>query len=234
MSNKQTETDSEKTQEFFTSPEDDVKSDTKIFDSADDSASVESDKTSEEDSASAYNLAGGEDVVYEFKRKSSGEYAAALRRMKWHSLDNARFIIYIAFFVVLLVFAVYYTVKSDYLVAIFAFAAALFMLYLVFFGHNVLLKGMESDESPESVDVLCKMCSKNIYLLDNGRLEILPYSAVKKIKYNKKYICLLFKKSPIFGNGLILSAEDKNPAEIKEFIKSKAQPENKIKAQPEK
>lgn len=169
--------------------------DTKTFDTASD------------DNQSLYKFANGEETLFEFKRTTGGEYKKALRRFNWFSLSNTRLIVYIAFFVVLAVFSVYYITQKEYLITAFATVAAAFMVYIIAFGHRLLYFSEECIDNNDGDYISCKLTTKGLYVLTGNEFEC---ASVKDVtfKYNKRYIFFSSKRLKIFSNGLVFNNTD--------------------------
>lgn len=146
---------------------------------------------------------GGE-VLFELSRTSSAAHAESCRRLRWFSTDNMHLIVYATFFVVLSVFAVYYSFfGKEALVAVASAAVALFMLYAALCGHKLFVLGMPFDEERTEGVLECRLCKEDIRITCAGELYVLPYSAVSKARLSKHHIYLKVK-SKQFPSGILL------------------------------
>lgn len=156
------------------------------------------------DDASLYAFAGGEECVCELIRHPSAECAAEMRRIKWRSFKNTRFVVYSMFFVILIVFAVYYSVTKVYYIATLAGMVGAFMLYIVLRGERFFVSGMSFDENAdENASLSVKFCADNIYVFDGELLVVAEYSQVTQFKTTQKYIYLKLKGVKPYADGML-------------------------------
>lgn len=174
------------------------------------------DKTSD-NSKSLYKLANGEEALFEFKRTTGSEYKNALRRFNWFSFSNTRLIVYIAFFVILAVFSVYYATQKEYLITAFATVTAVFMVYIIAFGHKLLDYSKECVDNTVGDDICCKLTAKGLYVLTDNYYE---YVSVKDVtfKYNKRYIFFTSKRFKAFSEGLVFDSDDIDVKQVEAFF----------------
>lgn len=171
--------------------------------------------------AELFDNAGGEKTSFEFSRKASKEVAMAQKKFKWRSLANIRIIVYSSFLVVLLAFAAFYLRFREYYVAALSIVAALFMIYVLAFGHRLFISVLDVDDEGKEADVRCKICEKNVYLLINGKYECIPFSGVKSVKKAKKYILLEFKNSALCPNGIMFESSSADIENVKRMFDGK-------------
>ncbi len=152
-----------------------------------------------------YTIAGGEACLLESVRAPSVECAMALRRIKWQTHHNTRFVVYSAFALILAVFAVYYAVTGAYYIAALAGVVCAFMLYVVLVGHKYFAYGMEFDEKNDAVSTLSvKFCTNNVYIYDGTSLTVADYTQITSFKNTKKHIYFKVKGAKPYTEGVII------------------------------
>ncbi len=192
---------------------------TKEIDIASEDTTKTFDKAEEGDGA-LYRLAGGEECILEVVRTPSADCAMALRRIKWQTLSNTRFVVYSAFALILAVFAVYYAIFGTYYIAALAGVVCAFMLYIVFCGHKYLATGMDFDEKniPNSI-LSIKFCVENVYVYNGTSLTVADYSQVTTFKVDKKHLYFKLKGAKTYPDGLVISKTELDGEKLNAVMK---------------
>lgn len=172
------------------------------------------------DDASLYEFAGGEGVIAEFVRAPSEDCAKAMRRIKWRTVKNTRFVVYTMFFVILLVFSVYYAITKTYYIAALTGMVGAFMLYIVLFGESFFVSAMPFDEKGDKNSRFSvKLCENNLYVFDGEALSTAEYGQITQFKDTGKCIYLKLRGVKQFADGVILLKTEDNVEAVEEIIK---------------
>lgn len=170
------------------------------------------------DDASLYEFAGGERVISEFVRSPSQACVKAMRRIKWRTVKNTRFVAYTMFFVILLVFTVYYALTNAYYIAALTGIVGAFMLYIVLCGEGFFVNAMPFDEKGDNEARLSvKFTENKLYLFDGEALATAEYGQVTQLKDTGKYIYLKLKGVRPYSDGVLLIKTEKSSEELAEI-----------------
>ena len=170
------------------------------------------------DDASLYSFAGGEDCVCEFIRTPSAACSMAMRRAKWMTHKNTRFVVYAMFFVILAIYAVYYTATGMYYIGGLAGVVAAFMLYIVLFGHNYFTEGMAFDASGGEGSLCVKFCTDTVYIYDGKDLCTADYSQLVRLRQTRKYLFVKFKSVKPYSDGMVLTKSSVSAESLKTLM----------------
>lgn len=172
------------------------------------------------DDASLFSFAGGEECICELTRNASTECAAAMRRIKWRTHRNTRFIVYCMFFVILFIFAVYYFLSKTYYIAALTGMVGAFMLYIVLRGESFFVTGMSFDEENADGAVLSvKFCADNVYVFDGKALVTVDYKQITQYKPTSRYLFFKLKGVKQYPDGLLLLNDQVDAEQLEQITK---------------
>lgn len=137
-----------------------------------------------------------------FERLTDKRYIKLQKKLQWWSPNNTRMIVYLAFFLVLMLFSAYYFSVADYFVATLAAVAGLFMIYLTLSGAGYFGTALSADENLEEKRVALKICDKELFVEIDDKCESLTIATIKEVRINKNYIYFILKGSALCPCGI--------------------------------
>lgn len=154
-----------------------------------------------------------------FERLTDKRYIKLQKKLQWWSPNNTRMILYLAFFLVLILFSAYYFSAADYFVAALAALSGLFMIYLILSGADYFGTALSADENLEEKKIALKISDKELFIEIDDKCESLPIGTIKEVRINKNYIYFKLKGSALCPCGITFEL---NEAHKKSVLKNLA------------
>lgn len=144
----------------------------------------------------------GDENDFVFERISDIKYVKIQKRLQWWSLNNVRLVAYLAFFLILALFSIYYFSIADFFVATLAAVAGLFVIYLILSGADYFGSAHSADEEHESKSIVFKIRGKELYIKIDDEIENLSITAIKDVRIRTNNVYFKLKGSVLCPHGI--------------------------------